>query len=91
MAGRCRPGDVLALVEGEVNLIGSDLADTCADRARPDAGGGGELVTLLAGADAPGRAGRGGPRARRAGAGRSSRCRRTTGGQPHYPLLVGVE
>ena len=37
MAGPCRPGDVLALVEGEVNLIGGDLVETCRGAARPDA------------------------------------------------------
>src|SRR6202008_1294989 len=31
MAGRCQAGDVLALVEGEVNLIGTDLGQTCRD------------------------------------------------------------
>ena len=53
VAGRCQPGDVLALVEGEVNLIGSDLADTCRDLLDRLLAGGGELVTLLIGADAP--------------------------------------
>ena len=27
VAGRCRPGDVLGLVDGEVHLIGEELAD----------------------------------------------------------------
>nr|MDT0661532.1 DAK2 domain-containing protein [Micromonospora sp. DSM 115978] len=90
VAGPCRPGDVLALVEGEVHLVGADLGDTC--RALLDGllGGGGELVTLLLGADAP------------AGLGAALRehlARRwpfvevqdLPGGQPRYPLLVGVE
>ncbi|MEU8260628.1 DAK2 domain-containing protein [Micromonospora sp. NPDC048999] len=90
VAGPCRPGDVLALVEGEVHLIGADLLDTCTAVVDRMLGGGGELVTLLCGADAP--------------AGLVDRVREHVerswpfvevqsyeGGQPHYPLLVGVE
>ncbi|MER5704824.1 DAK2 domain-containing protein [Micromonospora sp. NPDC002296] len=90
VAGPCRPGDVLALVEGEVHLIGVDLADTCAAVVDRMLGGGGELVTLLPGADAPDGL---------AEAVREHVARRWPfvevqaypGGQPHYPLLVGVE
>ncbi|WP_433348127.1 DAK2 domain-containing protein [Micromonospora sp. CA-111912] len=90
VAGPCRPGDVLALVEGEVHLIGVDLADTCAAVVDRMLGGGGELVTLLSGADAPDGL---------AEAVREHVARRWPfvevqaypGGQPHYPLLVGVE
>ncbi|MFF5171284.1 DAK2 domain-containing protein [Micromonospora sp. NPDC000089] len=90
VAGPCRPGDVLALVEGEVHLIGADLTDTCAAVVDRMLGGGGELVTLLTGADAP---------AGLADAVRAHLARRWPfvevqaypGGQPHYPLLVGVE
>ncbi|MGN9777818.1 DAK2 domain-containing protein [Micromonospora sp. H33] len=90
VAGPCRPGDVLALVDGEVHLIGSDLLDTCTAVVDRMLGGGGELVTLLSGADAP--------------AGLTDAVREHVtrawpfvevhvypGGQPHYPLLVGVE
>ncbi|MEV0430123.1 DAK2 domain-containing protein [Micromonospora sp. NPDC050495] len=90
VAGPCRPGDVLALVEGEVHLIGQDLLDTCTAVVDRMLGGGGELVTLLCGADAP--------------AGLADRVREHVerswpfvevqayeGGQPHYPLLLGVE
>ncbi|MER7420610.1 DAK2 domain-containing protein [Micromonospora peucetia] len=90
VAGPCRPGDVLALVEGEVHLIGSDLTDTCAAVVDRMLGGGGELVTLLSGADAPDGL---------ADAVREHVAQRWPfvevqaypGGQPHYPLLVGVE
>ncbi|MFI1192557.1 DAK2 domain-containing protein [Micromonospora sp. NPDC020750] len=90
VAGPCRPGDVLALVEGEVHLIGVDLADTCAAVVDRMLGGGGELVTLLSGAGAPDGL---------AEAVREHVARRWPfvevqaypGGQPHYPLLVGVE
>jgi dihydroxyacetone kinase-like predicted kinase len=90
MVGRCQPGDVLALVEGEVHLIGVDLAQTCRELLGRLLGGGGELVTLLIGADAP---------AHLASALRSElteswpfvEVQVYDGGQPHYPLVVGVE
>ncbi|MCM0677595.1 Dak phosphatase, partial [Micromonospora phytophila] len=90
VAGPCLPGDVLALVEGEVHLIGVDLVDTCAAVVDRMLGGGGELVTLLSGADAPDGL---------ADAVRDHVGRRWPfvevhvypGGQPNYPLLVGVE
>ncbi|MEH1102453.1 DAK2 domain-containing protein [Micromonospora sp. CPCC 205561] len=90
VAGPCRPGDVLALVEGEVHLIGSDLTDTCAAVVDRMLGGGGELVTLLSGADAPD----GLAEAVREHVGRRwpfVEVQAYQGGQPHYPLLVGVE
>jgi fatty acid kinase len=90
MAGRCQAGDVLALVEGEVHLIGADLAQTCRDLLDRMLGGGGELVTLLLGADAP--AGLGDDlRAHLAQAWPFMEVQVYDGGQPHYPLLVGVE
>ena len=90
MAGICRPGDILGLLEGDVVLIGSDLeqvARTLVDRMLD---GGGELVTVVTGEQAP------------QGAGQRlvehvERTRPTVevvaydGGQPHYPLLLGVE
>jgi len=90
VAGPCRPGDVLALVDGEVHLVGDDLEATCRQLLDRMLGGGGELVTLLFGADAP---------AGLADALRAHLTRRWpfvevhhyTGGQPFYPLRVGVE
>ncbi|MEU8153590.1 DAK2 domain-containing protein [Micromonospora sp. NPDC048986] len=90
VAGQCRPGDVLALVEGEVHLIGADLTDTCVAVVDRMLGGGGEMVTLLAGVDAP---------AGLTDAVRAHVARRWPfvevhaypGGQPFYPLLVGIE
>jgi DAK2 domain fusion protein YloV len=90
VAGRCQPGDVLALVEGEVHLIGSELADTCRDLLDALLGGGGELVTLLLGADAP-------PGLAQSLAEHVAQrwpfveVQTFSGGQPHYPLVVGVE
>jgi fatty acid kinase len=90
VAGRCQAGDVLALIEGEVNLIGQDLPETCVTLLDRMLAGGGELVTLIVGADAP------------AGLGHLLTDHVTAqwpfvetqlyeGGQPGYPLLVGVE
>ncbi|MFJ6199959.1 DAK2 domain-containing protein [Micromonospora sp. NPDC092111] len=90
VAGPCRPGDVLALVEGEVHLIGTDLVDTCAAVVDRMLGGGGELVTLLSGADAPD----GLAESVRAHVARRwpfVEVHAYPGGQPYYPLLVGVE
>ncbi|HEX6501274.1 MAG TPA: DAK2 domain-containing protein [Micromonosporaceae bacterium] len=90
VAGRCRAGDILAMVDGEVNLIGKDLGETCRELLDRLLTVSGELVTLVLGEDAPD--------------GLSDELaehlRRTwtfvevqafSGGQPHYPLLVGVE
>ncbi|WP_422770891.1 DAK2 domain-containing protein [Plantactinospora sp. WMMC1484] len=90
VAGRCQPGDILGLVDGEVHLIGSDLVPTCTALLDRLLGGGGELVTLLLGADAPDEL---------AEMLRTHLARQWpfvevhdySGGQPFYPLLVGVE
>ncbi len=91
VAGRCVPGDVIALVEGEVNVIGQDLLTVCRELLdRMLATGRNELVTLLTGADAP-------PGLADA---LTAHVREKwqlvdvhayEGGQQHYPLLVGVE
>jgi dihydroxyacetone kinase-like predicted kinase len=90
VAGVCQAGDILALVEGEVNLIGRELTTTCRDLLDRLLAGGGELVTLLLGAQAP---------ADLAPALAEHLTKQWPfvevqvfeGGQPHYPLLVGVE
>ncbi|HEY7226126.1 MAG TPA: DAK2 domain-containing protein [Micromonosporaceae bacterium] len=90
VAGQCEAGDILGLVEGEVNVIGQDLRQTCVALLDRMLGGGGELVTMVLGASAP------------AGLGDQlaahlhhtwpfAEVRVYDGGQPHYPLLVGVE
>jgi DAK2 domain fusion protein YloV len=90
VAGLCRPGDILALVEGEVNLIGADLRQTCVDLVDRLLTGGGELITLLTGGGAP-------PDLADLLGGHLSRrwpfveVQIFDGGQPRYPLLVGVE
>jgi DAK2 domain fusion protein YloV len=90
MAGVCRPGDVLGIVDGDFAVIGDDLvtvARTVLDRML---GSGGELVTLVTGADAePGLAEAVAEHARE---GRPEvDTVQYDGGQPRYPLLIGVE
>ncbi|MEV7887990.1 DAK2 domain-containing protein [Streptomyces sp. NPDC002817] len=53
MAGICQAGDVLGLIDGDVSVIGSDVAaaaETVLDRMLS---AGGELVTLVLGDEAP--------------------------------------
>jgi DAK2 domain fusion protein YloV len=90
VAGRCQPGDVLALVDGEVNLIGSDLTGTCRDLLDRLLAAGGELVTLLTGADAS-EALADDLRAHLTAYWPFVEAQVYEGGQPNYPLLVGIE
>ena len=90
MAGVCRAGDVLGIVDGDFAVIGDDLAEVAGIVLDRLLGAGGELVTLVTGA------GRrpGARRGRRApAAGQPPRGRPVVydGGQPRYPLLIGVE
>jgi dihydroxyacetone kinase-like predicted kinase len=90
IAGRCQAGDVLGLVEGEVNIIGTDLGQTCRDLLDRLLAAGGELVTLLTGKQAPA------DLAPMLSAHLAKRwpfveAQTYAGGQPHHPLLVGIE
>jgi dihydroxyacetone kinase-like predicted kinase len=90
VAGPCREGDLLGLVDGEVHVIGADLADVSRRLLDRLLGGGGELVSLVLGADAPS----GLEEALRGHAAQAwpfveLQC--YAGGQPRYHLLVGVE
>lgn len=90
MAGVCRPGDVLGLIEGDVVLIGSDLEQVALALVERMLDGGGELVTVVTGEQAPDGAGR----RLVEHVGRSRHAVEVVayeGGQPHYPLLLGVE
>jgi dihydroxyacetone kinase-like predicted kinase len=90
VAGRCRPGDVLGLVDGEVLVIGAELEVACRELLDRMLGGGGELVTLVTGAEAPtdldARL-----RAYLSVSRPFVETQTYDGGQPFYPLLVGVE
>jgi uncharacterized protein len=90
MAGVCAPGDVLGIVDGDFAVIGDDLVEVARTVVDRMLGSGGELVTLLTGAGAdPGLAGAVAEHAR------DGRPEVDTvqydGGQPRYPLLIGVE
>jgi uncharacterized protein len=88
-AGPCVPGDVLGEVEGEVTVIGQDQEHVAVEVLDRLLGGGGELVTIVAGAGA---------------ADLARACEEHVrlhhpavevvgydGGQERYPLLFGVE
>ncbi|BCY14563.1 DAK2 domain-containing protein [Actinoplanes sp. L3-i22] len=90
IAGPCRAGDLLGLVDGEVHVIGADLAEVSRRLLDRMLGGGGELVTLVLGADAP-------PELEEDLRGHVHRTwpfielQCYAGGQPRYHLLAGVE
>ncbi|KNB51120.1 DAK2 domain-containing protein [Streptomyces caatingaensis] len=53
MAGVCQAGDVLGLIDGDVAVIGEDLAATAATVLDRMLAAGGEMVTLVLGAGVP--------------------------------------
>ncbi|WP_432117882.1 DAK2 domain-containing protein [Streptomyces sp. bgisy032] len=53
MAGICQAGDVLGLIDGDVAVIGSDVAATAETVLDRMLAAGGEMVTLVLGDDAP--------------------------------------
>lgn len=88
--GRCQPGEVLGIVDDDVVLIAPDLAVGALWLAHRMLAVGGELVTVLLGADVEDSLGEG----------LVEDLRRThpevdvvvyRGGQPNYPLILGVE
>ena len=89
-AGVCRPGDVLGVVEGDFAVIGSGLDDVAVEVVRRMLAAGGELVTLVTGADADGTL-----VAAVSAVVHAEHPEVDTvvyaGGQPRYPLLIGVE
>jgi dihydroxyacetone kinase-like predicted kinase len=91
MAGPCEAGDVLGAIGGDFVVVGHDLIEVAEDVLGRLLGGGGELVTLVSGADDP------------AGA-LAQTCSAWVeeehptvdvvvydGGQERYPLLIAVE
>ena len=89
-AGPCDAGDVLGLIADDVAVVGTDLVDVCRGSLDRLLIGGGELVTLLTGADAP--VDLGSVLTDYLAATRPAVETVTyVGGQPGYPLLVGVE
>ncbi|MFG3253489.1 DAK2 domain-containing protein [Streptomyces sp. NPDC048172] len=53
MAGICQAGDVLGLVDGDVAVIGADIGQIAMDVLARMLAGGGEMVTLVLGEEAP--------------------------------------
>jgi DAK2 domain fusion protein YloV len=90
MAGVCRAGDVLGLIDGDVAVIGADPTETARTVLERMLSGGGELVTLIRGDAAPP-----GLLEELTKSLHTSRpdveCVTYEGGQPDYPLLIGVE
>ncbi|HEU4911048.1 MAG TPA: Dak phosphatase, partial [Actinomycetes bacterium] len=93
MAGVCRPGDVLGIVDGDFAVIGDDLAGVACTVVDRMLAGGGELVTLVTGQSEDGA----GQAVADAVVEHLHRTRPEVdavvyeGGQPRYPLLLGVE
>jgi DAK2 domain fusion protein YloV len=89
-AGECRIGDALGVVDGDFAVVGSDLTAVAIEVVERLLSGGGELVTLVVGV--------GGhePLARAVAVHLRKTHRQVevsvlNGGQPRYPLLIGVE
>ncbi len=53
MAGPCEPGDALGVVAGDFAVVGSALAEVATEVLERLVVGGGELVTIVSGADDP--------------------------------------
>ena len=89
LAGPCEPGDVLGVIEGDFAVVGHDLTVVATEVLERMLGGGGELVTLVGGADADGLA----ARCEDYVADRHAHVDVVVydGGQDRYPLLLSVE
>jgi fatty acid kinase len=91
MAGPCEPGDVLGVVAGDFAVVGESLFDVATEVLDRLLAGGGELVTIVAGADDAD-----GSLATRCAAYVEDRHPAVDvvvydGGQPRYPLLMSAE
>ncbi len=91
MAGPCEPGDALGVVAGDFVVVGGDVDAVATEVLERLLGGGGELVTLVSGAEDPDG---------RLAAACAAWLERThpvvdvvvyDGGQERYPLLMSVE
>ncbi|MCL8026595.1 DAK2 domain-containing protein [Nocardioides bruguierae] len=91
MAGPCEPGDVLGVVAGDFAVVGADLHEVAVDVAGRLLAQGGELLTVVAGADEVS-----GGAAERIAAWAERHHPLVEvlvydGGQERYPLLLSVE
>ncbi|QWC85436.1 DAK2 domain-containing protein [Nocardioidaceae bacterium] len=88
-AGPCEPGDALGVIGGDFAVVGDHIETVAVEVVDRLIGAGGELVTLVAGAEGEGLA--------QHCADHLAQHHPTVdvavyeGGQPRYPLLVGVE
>jgi DAK2 domain fusion protein YloV len=89
-AGWCHPGDVLGAVEGDVVVVGKDLAEVGAEVVDLLLAGGGELLTVISGAGGGPEVSAGVARSVQAGHG-DVEVTIIDGGQATFPLLLGVE
>jgi DAK2 domain fusion protein YloV len=89
-AGVCRAGDVLGVVQGDFAVIGDDLVDVALQVTTRLLSGGGELVTLVIG-EGTDRSTVDAFVQRLHDTRRDLEVSVLDGGQPRYPLLVGVE
>ncbi len=90
MAGTCRPGDVLGVVDGDIAEIGQDVGEVVTRVVDRLLGAGGELLTVVTGEQAdPTTVDRLRRHVRRDHPGVEFVVHE--GGQPHWPLIVGVE
>jgi len=89
-AGVGRPGDVMGLVDGDIVEIGSDAATVASAAIERLLAGAGELVTLVRGADVDDSVVRVVADAVRAGH-PGVEVNVLDGGQPLWPLIIGVE
>lgn len=90
MAGVCQAGDVLGIIDGDIAVIGQDLAETGRTVLDRMLAGGGELVTLVTGAQIDTGLADHLVTAMRAGRPEVDAVV-YSGGQSVYPLLIGVE
>ena len=89
-AGRCRRGDVLGAIDGEIVVVGSDQAVVGADVVARLLAGGGELLTVISGVDCGSEVPALVAQSAREGH-PDVEVSIIDGGQPTYPLLLGVE
>jgi DAK2 domain fusion protein YloV len=90
MAGPCKAGDALGIIDGDFAVVGAELADVAVEVVERMLGGGGEMVTIVTGEDNR-------PELVESVTAHVRRMHPEVdtvvydGGQPRYPLLIAVE
>ena len=91
-AGICHPGETLGVVEGDIVVLGDEAVEVASAVVDRMLAAGGELVTLVCGDDPfPGRPVADAVRRHLHSTRLDVEVVVYDGGQPHYPLLIGVE